>query len=121
MEVLCPNVSMDFLGTFSIASSVWLSRVIVEALDGCLLSNDEELFPWRDCEEPVLMESDKDCTLVPPGADGVALSFLLLLLSFDCGGWFLSHVFIMDNPMELLLPVLPPPLPPPAAADASAG
>jgi len=109
---------MDFLGADSVAPVGVVVVVVSSAAvvgGGCLLS--EELFPFStlaertgsevlDCE-PVLIESERVCTLFPLFPP---LSLLLLLFS-EGAGWFLSHVFIMDNPMELLLLVLLPPFP----------
>lgn len=102
---------MDFLGADSVAPVGVISSAVV--VGGCLLS--EELSPFStfaertgsevlDCE-PVLIESERVCTLLP-----LFPPPLSLLLFSEGGGWFLSHVFIMDNPMELLLLVLLPPL-----------
>lgn len=118
MEVLCPKVSMDFLGAaLSTTAPVWLLSSATAVVGGCLFS-DDEISPFMafalrrgtdelDCE-PVLMESDSVCTRAAP---------LSLLLLFSGGGWFLSHVFIIDKPMELLLLFVlsspPPPAPPP--------
>lgn len=133
MEVLCPKVSMAFLGTLllsTMAPPVWLlSSAAAVAGGGCLFSDEElspalTLFAVRrgsdelDCE-PVLIESESVCCTraAPP----LPLSLLLLLFSAECGGWFRSHVFIMDKPIELVVLPVPPSPPPPPPTVASSG
>lgn len=105
MEVLCPNVSMDFLGTALSTTAPpppWLSE---EVLGWCLLS-EEELSPLSTFDARSGSATEEvDCETVPD-----------IFAESDCGaGWFLSHVFIIDNPIEVLFLGLPPPSPPSAA------
>lgn len=89
MEVLFPNVSADFLDTVS-TLRIPLCLLFEEELSSPAVRRGNATVPDSDTLV-VLMESD-------------------VFAASDCDDiCFLSHVFIMDNPIELVFFGQPPP------------